>query len=214
MRHRPERAHHCSTCGQCILRHDRHDWLTGTCIGFRNHKFYLLFLFYGALASTVFLLSVAPHFFVRVVVASHVAGSATVATLALSLTAVRILEASILMVAFLALPYFYYNLTVQCSQICRNITTHEASYVATNPYDLGTRLANAAAVFGTDFGPLFLYWLLPLDPCRPESDGLFYPLPSSPESAGHGSVEDGKNADDSIEALLGAPFGNNKRIEK
>ncbi|KAF4692087.1 hypothetical protein FOZ60_014241 [Perkinsus olseni] len=212
MRHRPERAHHCSICGECVLRHDRHDWLIGTCVGFRNHKFYILFLFYGALASTLFLVFMVPHFVVRVLTAASLTPESSGASHPLPPAAARVLEASILLVAFLALPYFFYNLSIQGAQLCRNATSHEAEYVATNPYDLGTRIGNAAAVFGTDLGPLFLYWLLPVDPCRPESDGLFYPIPSSPKATPC-SIEDG-SYDESIQALLGASFGNTKRIDR
>lgn len=47
---KPDRAHHCSTCGVCILRMDHHcPWLASKCIGLRNHKAFFLFLFYTGL---------------------------------------------------------------------------------------------------------------------------------------------------------------------
>jgi len=41
---RPERAHHCRSCGVCVLRMDHHCPMVGNCIGWRNHKYFVLFV--------------------------------------------------------------------------------------------------------------------------------------------------------------------------
>ncbi|KAF5334930.1 hypothetical protein D9611_010047 [Ephemerocybe angulata] len=40
---KPHRAHHCRSCGTCVLKYDHHCPWIGQCVGARNHKFFLNF---------------------------------------------------------------------------------------------------------------------------------------------------------------------------
>mmetsp|Transcript_50328 Transcript_50328/g.93059 ORF Transcript_50328/g.93059 Transcript_50328/m.93059 type:complete len:371 (+) Transcript_50328:166-1278(+) len=51
VKYKPDRCHHCRVCRTCILKMDHHCPWIYNCVGFRNHKFFFLLLFYSSIAS-------------------------------------------------------------------------------------------------------------------------------------------------------------------
>ncbi|KAK4483413.1 hypothetical protein RD792_010599 [Penstemon davidsonii] len=142
---KPPRCHHCSVCGRCVLKMDHHCVWVVNCVGALNYKYFLLFLFYTFLETSLVTLSLLPHF-IAFFSDREIPGSpGTLATTFL---------AFVLNLAF-ALSVLGF-LIMHISLVSANTTTIEAYEKKTRRYDLG-RKRNFEQVFGTDKR----YWFVP-----------------------------------------------------
>ncbi|VDL74424.1 unnamed protein product [Nippostrongylus brasiliensis] len=46
---KPDRSHHCSSCGRCVVKFDHHCPWINQCVNYANYKPFLLYIFYSTL---------------------------------------------------------------------------------------------------------------------------------------------------------------------
>lgn len=184
-RMKPERCHHCSICKKCVLKMDHHCPWVNNCIGFRNYKFFYLFLFYTVIVDA---------FVLGVVISRFVVGAgksdADYSQAAQIIFLVTIVLDGLIMLSSSVLLGYHTWLTLG------NKTTLEATMfgaeraksmlvmqgvredmIPTNIYDLGP-LENWRQVFGD----CTWKWMLPLYSTK--GDGMSFPRASFlPEGA-------------------------------
>lgn len=164
---KPDRSHHCSVCGMCVLKMDHHCPWVNNCVAFNNYKFFLLFLGY-ALIYCIYLAACVFRYFVlfwtdglKNTGASE--GSGKFHILFLFFVSV--------MFCISVSSLFWYHVYL----VLRNRSTLEqfrAPYFAGGPDEGGWSLGKRNN-FQEVFGDRKLFWFLPLPTMI--GDGLTYP---------------------------------------
>jgi len=171
---RPERAKHCKICDTCVLRMDHHCPWINNCVGFNNHKFFLLLGTYSGLAGVIAVGTSLPELLLcsAMFVYMEEGMSLAWATEDVNLDVTDITAFLLFgVVAFLAVALCIPLLSMHLPLAMQNITSIEDNYTnMPNPFDKGGTRANLAQIFGV-FGT---DWFLPIWPKRPLTDGVSF----------------------------------------
>jgi len=148
---KPDRCHHCSVCGRCVLKMDHHCVWVINCVGGGNYKFFLLFLLYTCITSvfsTVVLLPYVVNVFGYDGSQHHLSDSE-----AASVFVAVVLDIAF---AFSVAGFLAMHLTLVLSNTT-TIEMYEKKRMLPWRYDLG-RQKNFEQVFGSKV----LYWFVPM----------------------------------------------------
>eukprot|EP00746_Dinoflagellata_sp_MGD_P008648 gnl/MRDRNA2_/MRDRNA2_117330_c0_seq1.p1 gnl/MRDRNA2_/MRDRNA2_117330_c0~~gnl/MRDRNA2_/MRDRNA2_117330_c0_seq1.p1 ORF type:complete len:299 (-),score=24.49 gnl/MRDRNA2_/MRDRNA2_117330_c0_seq1:99-995(-) len=182
---RPERSHHCKSLGICVLRMDHFCPWIGNCVGFRNHKQFVLMNLYITLASLIGLFTLREPDAITalsngmfVSVSEEHTHSGFVRTL-LSIAVVICLTFTLVTLMLFAIGMYHASL---------NLTQIERKYKGPNPYLLPTKWDNIRQLFGA----CSIWLLLPIQTIGSHSLGTSFPHSKGNESnaaKGYGSID-------------------------
>jgi len=169
-KYKPDRCHHCRVCKSCILKMDHHCPWIYNCVGFKNHKYFFLLLFYSVLDCQMIMWCMLESVKTSVDVLTPFG---TMFLLLFAETLAWFL--GMLVTAFFAFHIWLTLKAMTTIEFCeKSLNTGKKA----DGYD-GSRynyrcLGNVKAVLGDN---VFL-WLLPVSP--PSGDGLNYTSDRSP----------------------------------
>lgn len=155
---KPDRCHHCRVCRVCVLRMDHHCPWIYNCVGFHNHKYFILLVMYALLASVMITFTMFGTLY-----------NITSQTPFLTMLGLLFGETMGILLAILLSVFFGFHVwltfrAMTTIEFCEK-TKFNAAFAS--PYDCGF-LGNITGVLGDN--PLL--WFLPVNP--PSGDGLSF----------------------------------------
>jgi len=175
---RPERAHHCHSCNFCVLRFDHHCLWINNCVGFNNHKHFLLVGIYCCVGLLVALATSFPELAYCAITAFRVTEDRYVWAESRVRTPEKLAFLVFGLLGFSVCTLLAAMLFVHLPRAAENLTAPEVNYAnMANPFDRGNAISNMEQIFGA-FGP---DWLLPIDPRKRVSDGLSFQHSDDPD---------------------------------
>jgi hypothetical protein len=162
-KYKPDRCHHCRVCKSCILRMDHHCPWIANCVGYRNHKFFLLLVLYS-LATVDYIVFTMSESVSKTITEETTPSRRFLLVFCMTLSVIM----CTLLHVFLGLHIMLTSKATTTIEFCEK-RHRRVDAVNILSYDYGT-WANFQAVLG----PNPLLWLVPCG--LPQGDGLYFPV--------------------------------------
>ncbi|XP_017770001.1 PREDICTED: palmitoyltransferase ZDHHC2 isoform X2 [Nicrophorus vespilloides] len=177
---KPDRSHHCSVCGECVLKMDHHCPWVNNCVCFTNYKFFILFLGY-ALLYCLFISMTSVQYFITFW-RGGLEGMGRFHILFLFFVAV-------MFAISLASLFFYHIYLVSVNRTTLEAFRSPVFYHGPDRdgFNLGRR-KNFMQVFGEN--PKL--WLVPV--FTTSVDGVIYPVRAQPPSSSYHTMENSQTS--------------------
>ncbi|CCF56293.1 hypothetical protein KAFR_0A08590 [Kazachstania africana CBS 2517] len=161
---KPDRCHHCSSCNRCILKMDHHCPWFAECIGFKNQKYFIQFLFYCTSYSIIVLFVTSIQIYHWFRSTSYEYEFIDFKLLTVWLLAIVIFISLVLFTGFSVFQLLGNQTTIELYAYRRykaelNIIGDLDGSENINIFDLGSRYENWKDVMGNSW----LEWLLPIE---------------------------------------------------
>ncbi|KAK2166335.1 hypothetical protein LSH36_40g19028 [Paralvinella palmiformis] len=173
---KPDRAHHCSVCGKCILKMDHHCPWINNCVCFNTYKYFVLFLGYSLLYC-IYVAATSLQYFIKFWVGSTHKGMGDFHVLFLFFATVMFAISITSLLSYHMFLTFVNRSTLE---------SFRAPIFRSGPdkdgFNLG-KMGNFMEIFGDDRR----YWLLPI--FTSNGDGVTFPTRMTPSPSSYHSME-------------------------
>lgn len=163
---KPDRCHHCRTCKSCILRMDHHCPWIANCVGFRNHKYFFLLVFYALLTCGFIIWTMSASLYAVLFVEETPPMHRFLLVFGMTLTCIM----TVLLFFFFVFHVRLMLVATTTIEFCEKRQKYPSKNAIGMPNYSQGLCKNLQAVLG----PQPLLWLLPVSP--PQGDGLTFLL--------------------------------------